>query len=107
MEFIPVREPGRHILTEAIEGVPQATYTGEQYLHHLEDIRKLAVENPGYEPVFLTTQCPFDNVRVYITETKVTVIRIDPSPITFETSHVRMRQAFLDYADHLRNTSEI
>lgn len=103
MEFIPVREPGRHILTEAIEGVPQATYTGEQYRHHLEDIRKLAEENPGYEPVFLTTQCPFDNVRVYITETKVSAVRIDPSPITFETSHPQLRQAFMDYALSLRN----
>ena len=103
MEFIPVREPGRHILTEAIEGVPQATYTGEQYRHHLEDIRKLAEENPGYEPVFLTTQCPFDNVRVYITETKVSAVRIDPSPITFETSHPQLRQAFMDYALSFRN----
>ena len=99
-EFIPVRDPEEQIFTEAIEGAPRAVYTAEQYQHHLEDIRRLASEDPGYEPVFLP-QCPFDNVRIYITETKVSVIRIDPSPVTFETSHPQIRQAFLDYAVRL------
>ena len=86
--------------TEAIEGAPRAVYTSEQYQHHLEDLRRHAEVDPGYDPVFMT-QCPFDNVRIYITETKVSVIRIDPSPITFETSHPQMHQAFLDYAVRL------
>ncbi len=102
-EYIPVREPDTQIFTEAVEGAPRAVYTPEQYKHHLEDIRRLASEDPGYEPVFLS-QCPFDNVRIYITETKVSVIRIDPSPITFETSHPKIRQAFLDYALRLQNS---
>ncbi|MBR2989942.1 MAG: hypothetical protein IKF51_00600 [Solobacterium sp.] len=102
-EFIPVRDPEEQIFTEAIEGAPRDVYTPEQYQHHLEDIRRLASEDPGYVPVFLA-QCPFDNVRIYITETKVSVIRIDPSPVTFETSHPQMRQAFLDYTLRLRNS---
>lgn len=102
-EFIPIRDPKEQIFTEAIEGAPRAVYTPEQYQHHLEDIRKLAEVDPEYDPVFMTP-CPFDNVRIFITETKVSVIRIDPSPITFETSHPQMHQAFLDYAVRLRNS---
>ncbi len=107
-EFIPVSIPGRcreeHICTEPVPGIPQFAYTEEQYRRHLEDIRDLAARHSGYQPVFLKHQT-FDNVQIYITDTKVSVIRMYPSLITFATSHQHMCRAFLDYAERLRQAS--
>ncbi len=107
-EFIPVSEPERcreeQICTESVPGIPQFVYTERQYRMHLEDIRRTATQHDSYHPVFLKHQT-FDNVQIFITDTKVSVIRMYPSLVTFETSHPQVCRAFLDYADRLQQSS--
>ncbi len=107
-EFIPVSAPERcreeQICTEHVPGIPRFAYTEEQYRMHLEDIRKRAAQSDTYHPVFLKHQT-FDNVQIFITDTRVSVIRIYPSPITFETSHPQICRIFLEYADRLQKSS--
>ena len=103
-EFIPLSESGNAVSTEPIPGIPQFVYTEEQYQQHINDIRNLAAEHDSYHPVFLKHQT-FDNVQIFITDTKVSVIRMYPSLITFETAHPQMCRAFLDYADRLQQSS--
>ncbi|MBQ3459564.1 MAG: hypothetical protein IJH14_02720 [Solobacterium sp.] len=107
IEFIPVKDTGPDrndpVYTEALPDIPSHVYTEDQYHAHLEDIRKLAAENLDYEPVFLK-QHPFDNVRIMITETSVSIIRTLPSPVTFKTSHPKLHQAFMDYVLLLKDS---
>ncbi|MBR2844796.1 MAG: hypothetical protein IKF00_06235 [Solobacterium sp.] len=105
-EFIPVSECciEEQICTEPVPGIPQFVYSEEQYHQHINDIRNLAAEHDSYHPVFLKHRT-FDNVQIFITDTKVSVIRMYPSLITFETSHPQMCRAFLDYADRLQQSS--
>ena len=106
-EYIPLFEPEAYrkqeVVTESIPGIPQSAYTEEQYRLHTEDIRKLAEEHPGYHPFFLR-ECPYDNVQIFIADDRVAVIRMYPSPITFETSHPQICRTFLDYAQHLQES---
>lgn len=105
-EFIPVSQncTEEQICTEPVPGIPQFVYTEEQYQQHVQDIRNLAAQHDSYHAVFLKHQT-FDNVQIFITDTKVSVIRMYPSLITFETSHPQICRAFLDYADRLQQSS--
>ena len=105
-EFIPASECciEEQICTEPVPGIPQFVYSEEQYQQHINDIRNLAAEHDSYHPVFLKHRT-FDNVQIFITDTKVSVIHMYPSLITFETSHPQMCRAFLDYADRLQQSS--
>ena len=77
------------------------TYTLQEYKEHIINVISLSESHSNYR-FYALPENPFTNTNIIFSETSVAVTRLIPPQITFTFSHPAMCEAFLGYANHLK-----
>ena len=77
------------------------TYTEQEYKEHIKNIIALSESHSNYR-FYALPENPFANTNIIFSESSVAVTRLLPPQITFTFSHPAMCEAFLGYANHLK-----
>ena len=103
-ECIPAAEEESLFAEKVFADIPglAITYTPNEYAEHIKNIMTLSDENPKYR-FYTLPDAPFANTQIVLSNSLVTVSRLNTPQITFLISHPAVYEAFIAYADSIKN----